>query len=265
MTNEEFYALKYIKEIVHPLEHPERFKSNMPWDFMGYAIFCILPATLAMLVDKSLVTKIIFWSCVGIFILLVLFAIYIYSNPYKRQKEIVLFIGMFYLLFSISLEAIALLYTGVLAHLYILAFLFFSIYIALLLYIFMVLIPKMLKGFRWYNSKFYKSKLGRKITGIAISVSSVAGVLGMYFGKVIGNFLSQWGVYIAISFCESILSYLCLFGIQYGYKYYLITKYPQFYFYCEPPKMKSRKTRNAKVERSKKLQYSAKELENKNK
>lgn len=87
MTNEEFYALKYIKEIVHPLEHPERFKSNMPWDFMGYAIFCILPATLAMLVDKSLVTKIIFWSCVGIFILLVLFAIYIYSNPYKRQKR----------------------------------------------------------------------------------------------------------------------------------------------------------------------------------
>ncbi len=261
MTSEEFYIEKYIREIVHPDEDPERFKRGVLYDLIFFPFFGILPAIGPILTVKNLITKIDFWSCVVIFSFLTLFAIYICINPYKKQKEIVLYIGMFYLLFSICLITNAIVYTGVLAHLYILSFLLFAIYIALLWYVFKILIPRMLKGFRWEKSKFYKSKLGRKITGIAVSISSVAGVLGMYIAKVTANFLSHRGVYTVLALCLAGLSYLFVFGGKFLYKYYLIIKYPQFYRYIEPPKKKQKrasKKKRSKVEKTKSSQSSEK-------
>ncbi|ACM59513.1 hypothetical protein [Caldicellulosiruptor bescii] len=117
---------------------------------------------------------------------------------------------------------------GVQAHLYILSFLFVAIYIALLWYIFKVYIPKLLRGYRWEKSKFWKSKLGKRILGFAASFISVSGVTGMTIAKILGNYLSQHAVYIAMEFCCVIMSYIIAFAGYKIYKYYLIIKYPQF-------------------------------------
>ncbi|ADL43464.1 hypothetical protein COB47_2220 [Caldicellulosiruptor obsidiansis OB47] len=244
MTTEEFYIRKFIRETGGFAETPEYFKDSMfvyLIIFPGLTLGAVLPPMLAC---NNTLTRLIFWSYAVGTIFLILWTIYIYINPYKRQRLIVLHVGISSLYFSLFLLIGAVEYTGVLAHLYVLSFLFVAIYIVILCYIFKVYIPKLLRGYRWEKSKFWKNKLGKRILGFAASFFSVAGVTGMAVAKILGNYLSQRGVYIAMAFTFVILSYIFVFFSFMIYKYYLIIKYPQFANYYEPPKEKQKRVSN---------------------
>ncbi|WPX09230.1 hypothetical protein [Anaerocellum danielii] len=239
MTLEEYRIKKYLIESELYIDDPSEFKSSIKGFLFAFLISSELSFLPPMLIAKNLITRIIFWIANGLFVFFSVWAIYILSSLYKRQRQIVLYNGLLYLVWSLILLVGAVEYVGILLHLHILAFLFIAIYIAIFWLIFRVYIPKKLKGWR---SKFYKTKLGKKILGIATAISSFAGVLGMTIAKMTKDYLSQEQVYFAMAMGCLALSYMTIKGSENIYRYYLMIKYPQCVSYYEPPKEKRKRT-----------------------
>ncbi|WAM34810.1 MFS transporter [Caldicellulosiruptor morganii] len=239
MTLEEYRIKKYLIESEPYIDDPSEFKSSTKINLLAYLFFAGMSVLMPMLIAKNLITRVIFLTVIGLFVFFSIWAIYILRSPYKRQRQIVLYNGLFYLVFSLILLVGAVEHVGMLLHLHILAFLFVAIYIGIFWLLYRVYIPRKLKGWR---SKFYETKLGRKILGIATAIIPFAGTLGIAIAKMTKDYLSQEQVYFAIAMSCLVLSYMCVKGSENIYRYYLMQRYPQCAIYYEPPKEKRKRT-----------------------